>query len=105
MNTNHTPTPWTFVVHSNGMHSIVQDDSGYPVAIANMGNVGKIDKERARPNAAHIVKCVNAHEELVAALIQLREYAHLMATSDHNSHEEARKLLTTADIALNKAGL
>jgi hypothetical protein len=61
--TQHTPTPW----HVN------KDD---PAAIFNSmgGYVTRIDgnavqtRAAIEANAAHIVRCVNAHDELVAAL-------------------------------------
>lgn len=55
---NHTPTPWKDpnVIDNEGFHAIVT-------------TIGKIictvfQKE----NAAHIIKCVNMHDELVEAL-------------------------------------
>lgn len=55
-NAEHTPTPWTY--------------DGYYIVSPVNGDVAQT--LRNRPNghvdAAHIVKCVNAHDELVAAL-------------------------------------
>lgn len=58
----HTPTPWRLGEASNEYQSIVCDDNANGVTFW----VANVD---ARANvAAHIVKCVNLHDELVDAL-------------------------------------
>ena len=52
----HTPVPWTH----DGWHR-VQDSSGRAV----------IADTEEMADAAHIVRCVNAHDELVAALWEI----------------------------------
>ena len=64
----HTPAPWTISDHSN---TDIADAKGDPVGETFSrywdGHTDHFDAER-RANAAHIVRCVNAHDELVAAL-------------------------------------
>lgn len=63
MKTKHTPTPWKFDGES------INDLQGNTVAFPRSGGFmpGHRD-ENLRANAAHIVKCVNLHDELVDAL-------------------------------------
>ena len=73
----HTPTPWRVTERSGG-------PSGYDVMC---GTIRMAASQRER-EAAHIVKCVNAHDELVAAL---REIA--MDSTDENARDIARAAL------------
>jgi hypothetical protein len=64
--TKHTPTPWWFDDRwDNFCNGCVIDGQGTQriAAAFYMGGT-----QAARDNAAHIVRCVNAHDELVAAL-------------------------------------
>ncbi len=58
--TKHTPTPWDHIngvyTQENGYFSMVQTPDGCVAYV--------FDKE----DAAHIVKCVNMHDELVEAI-------------------------------------
>lgn len=56
----HTPTPWK--VYQFGGVQVGQEDTGE--AICSMWG----DKHEGEANAAHIVKCVNMHDELVEVL-------------------------------------
>lgn len=65
--TKHTPTPWkhgfkradeSVVISSGGL--------GLTVAVVHQGAINN-----AQANAANIVKCVNMHDELVDALIDI----------------------------------
>ena len=70
MTKEHTPTPWK--VYLYGGVQIGQEDTGE--AVCSMWG----DKQEGEANAAHIVKCVNMHDELVEALedaIQLLQMA------------------------------
>src|SRR3974390_1068558 len=64
MTTKHTPGPWRIEDHSDVTDS---DES-----LVTHG-VGIADEADANP--AHIVRCVNAHDELVAALDMLMDSA------------------------------
>ncbi len=52
----HTPTPWKTIPRANGSLDILGGEIGYWLATAT------------EHNAAHIVRCVNAHAALVDAL-------------------------------------
>lgn len=59
----HTPTPWIY----DG-YEVYSDDCEYhPVANSTPNHTCR-DDEEGIANAAHIVKCVNMHDELVEAL-------------------------------------
>lgn len=63
----HTPTPWIASDRRVSAHDGTQIAS----AMLNGSTVGNhIDTDVA--NAAHIVRCVNSHDELVAALAKAR---------------------------------
>ena len=68
MNAKHTPTPWEL---GTG-HKIAKDHaicSGPIIIAAIKGNgypIGEGWSETSAADAAHIVRCVNTHEELVA---------------------------------------
>lgn len=77
----HTPTPFiaknTFIV------------SGDDIIASCI--TATIDAEKGKANATHIVKCVNMHDELVEALIDIYDHADAEAS-------------TMAEKALKKAG-
>lgn len=58
----HTDTPWQLFDSS----SVIAVDQHRAIAICS--NVGGIDDQQSKANAAHIVRCVNSHDELVKAL-------------------------------------
>jgi hypothetical protein len=68
MSTNHTPGPWR-VTDADGC---TDGDDIKATILADSGRlICHIDRDYRAPaeaNAAHIVRCVNAHDELVAAL-------------------------------------
>lgn len=78
----HTPTPWEVVVAPSGTPDIT-DNKGNIVAAIFGGS--------AEANDAHIVQCVNLHDELVEAL---REIA--SDTNDGKSEIVAREALKKA---------
>ena len=65
MTTNHTPGPWTVSEGATGERTVIWAKGAYLARID--GNCGQSQADR-EANAAHIVRCVNAHDELVAAL-------------------------------------
>jgi Tat protein secretion system quality control protein TatD with DNase activity len=69
--TAHTPTPWGIPVadHTNSQYDIFGDHWELAAKCSD------------RDNALHIVRCVNAHDELVAAL---RKIENLHASGDVN---------------------
>lgn len=66
MTKEHTPTPWVLDDDGDGDYKIISEDgrliavetSYYPIA-------------PSIEDAAHIVKCVNMHDELVGALLAI----------------------------------
>jgi hypothetical protein len=64
MSTNHTPTPWRVTTTAYGRPLIESSDGTEICKLFSYNSEGYA-------TADHIVRCVNAHDELVAAL----EYA------------------------------
>lgn len=64
----HTPTPWGAVKYESGWALIgpTSDDK-----------IARVEKTNGHANAAFIVRAVNAHEELLAALRSLTKQIHL----------------------------
>ena len=61
---NHTPTPWQ-ISSANAFHRAMI--FAYP-AHKQTAVAALTEGDNADANAAHIVRCVNSHDELVAAL-------------------------------------
>lgn len=84
----HTPTPWAVIVDG-----YVDDLDG--IAIADCAIcTNKRSYEEHKANAAHIVKCVNLHNELVEALERALSTVrtHAMQTYSKSSAKEAVQL-------------
>jgi hypothetical protein len=69
MSAQHTPGPWV-------QHALMVSEAGQPVGrerdICHCGLGMRRDAHESEANAARIVQCVNAHDELLAALILAR---------------------------------
>lgn len=65
MTTKHTPTPWEVFDTLDS-----DDDDVLPVIELRHGN-SYVATVNDMPDADHIVRCVNVHDELVAALREL----------------------------------
>ena len=61
METKHTPTPWIHLEGGDGHFSITGDGKEVAFTPPDYPFV------HARANAAHIVRCVNSHDDLLAA--------------------------------------
>lgn len=64
----HTPTPWHYTPGNPMVYGASTDSKGggrQEVALAREVYMNRSERET---NAAHIVKCVNLHDELVEAL-------------------------------------
>jgi len=73
----HTPTPWSLGMRTATYGKIMSDDTERPCIAHVMqmaGPDGKPDAE-SLANAAHIVRCVNHHDELVNALRGMLNWA------------------------------
>lgn len=101
---NHTPTPWVFkdlakeyndegspsyeVCGGDGKTTYLFDDTAY------------YPSAPSKDDAAHIVKCVNTHEELLGVLEEAREFV------DSNSepwYKSGQELLSRIDKTINEA--
>jgi hypothetical protein len=98
MTTSHTPTPWIVngksIEYGEGLSgglvaACVEDVFGNSIDDADM---------------AHIVRCVNAHDDLVAALKDLDDcYCEVGGQLTHVQRANHRKVLMQARAALEKA--
>lgn len=108
---SHTPTPWS--IESNDLVTIYADDDCdlHPIA-STAGNptCRMLDEQEA--NAAHIVRCVNAHDELVTALRnvlgaqQAEAKARLMcdaAVENYSDSQRELNALVKAQVAASEA--
>lgn len=75
---DHTPTPWK-IGYSDGSGIGANDDDGFTITDASDHSVvmsgdsfGLVYGIKKRPDAALIVKAVNSHDTLVAALIKAK---------------------------------
>jgi hypothetical protein len=99
MTTSHTPTPWTTGISSNkkngdAWRDILADWNGKPLYLG----------EAQKNDAAFIVRCVNAHDDLVAALKDLDDcYCEAGEQLTHIQRANHRKVLMQARAALDKA--
>ena len=85
--TKHTPTPWA--VSDDGGPCIETEGGGRTVAI--LGEDPQMTEGEHKANAAHIVRCVNTHAALLAALKRIA-----VGTTFGNSTEPAWVLNTIA---------
>ena len=104
METKHTPTPWKAekgrtVMHVTGQHFGVCQISttGYR---GDTPEDKRMYAERAEANAAFIVRAVNAHDELVAALEDVRAYAADFTHGDRLVQEMVSGIFSRADRTL-----
>ena len=98
MTTSHTPTLWHASVNQNRPSDVtIFASPGRSGPIAEIVNAGP---DLALANAAHIVLCVNAHDDLLAALIELEDVLGRMNESGDCGHN-AR--LSRARAAIAKA--
>lgn len=67
MNAQHTRTPWR-VMSKEGRYIAAANEAGVDVVIADLRNEHGCVTPSTKDNAAFIVRAVNAHDELVAAL-------------------------------------
>lgn len=64
----HTPTPWRV----DGRQIIGTNDRGFEDVLAEMLKWSEPYTSTQQANAEHIVKCVNAHDELIGELQNFR---------------------------------
>lgn len=85
--TKHTPTPW---VHKDGE---VYEENDFKIFDAYNSD---FLYEEDKANAAHIVKCVNMHDELVEVLSKFMDFK--------DSDYVPNNMFKRAEEALKKAG-
>jgi hypothetical protein len=106
--TKHTPTPW-HAISQGTAHFISQaSDEEFRFAIAKVfeqtyhPDGPSAAWHEAKANAKHIVRCVNAHDELVAALQSIKDWCfpapvEMPDDSDARCEWYARRLLIIAN--------
>jgi hypothetical protein len=79
--TKHTPTPWMAVEHSwstTGIYAKDQSEGGTIAVLCIEGEAAEDTQEELEAwmaaNAAFIVRAVNSHEQLVAALNKIHNW-------------------------------
>jgi cell division protein ZapA (FtsZ GTPase activity inhibitor) len=102
----HTPTPWKTlkgrtVLHIMGAHHGVCQISTTGYKGSTRAEL-KEYAERAEANAAFIVRAVNCHDELVAALEKARRQLHRCMTVSGNDTEYADAAVEYIDAALSR---
>lgn len=72
MSQKHTLLPWVVFEDesADGIGTFIGNEQTKTI-IAHLGKDGETSAGYCKPNAAHIVKCVNMHDELVAALVKI----------------------------------
>jgi hypothetical protein len=77
----HTPTPWKVYRTTDGNSVLgIGDKDGVGITDPRFALWG--DPAEAAANAAHIVRCVNAHDALVAVLMKYSHEGHLQSFED-----------------------
>jgi hypothetical protein len=76
----HTPAPWKYIRHGQS-NFLWSDKTNCPLGVDIQQVLGRPEHE-VEANAAHIIKCVNAHDELVMVLKDLVYQCHAYGNSD-----------------------
>lgn len=103
--TEHTPTPWRIATFTNDCRVSGQDGIG--IAVTNGVSPRRDNYAENKANSALIVRAVNAHDELVAALVQAIESEGfgISGPTDHRAAEDGEPVwVCNARAALAKAG-
>lgn len=102
----HTPLPWErrlsamgrpFIINPKAPLAKDQDDI-HGKCIAQVSGLGNANEQEQRDNAAFIVRAVNCHDDLLAALEEL-----YMALHGRVHSNRALRALAQAETALAKA--
>lgn len=100
MNTQHTPGPWTYLRDQDGRVSIAPTDGiSDGSALAYMTVRGKLNEERAIPNAALMA----AAPDLLADLRQAANMLHAIARGESFKASEYIEILAGFDATCRKA--
>ena len=100
MNAKHTPTPWSIVPQNDGSSIIAKmhEDASKGFRIVCHAWLRRDSQAEDQANAAFIVRAVNAHDDLVAALSNLVAIIEdgNKATTESSSYACARAALAKA---------
>lgn len=96
--TKHTPTPWELDDDGDGDYKIISEE-GHLIAV----ETGYYPIAPSIEDAAHIVKCVNMHDELVEVIERLLPIAEDGEFQYGHSPEESEDIIFARE-ALKKAG-
>lgn len=96
----HTPTPWKINQAGENIYLYVDVPSEHWPTHAVIANLDD-DMGNAKENAAHIVKCVNAHEELLNLLYTCQGFTQALALGKHEGaillHKEITQAIAKAE--------
>lgn len=99
MSTLHSPAPWRAIFEE--AVAIFGADSARVAVLTNLHINGRRDPELVAANARRIVQCVNAHDELVAALRRslgwLSSYPGGGTLGENGPYEQARAALAKVE--------
>lgn len=97
----HTPTPWD----ADGVY-VMYHDAELSITVAGCAISPRMDSSKAKANAAFIVRAVNAHDDLVAALKVAQSHLRTLRgdrRNEPNSDQIDRAVFDAIDAALAKA--
>lgn len=89
----HSPTPWHKSDLGQGLRDLIVDADNQPVCVMQ-----QVDRNEVI-DTAHIIRCVNAYDQLVNALLFIRNYA-----LKRDFLIEIQPIIDAAEIALDAAG-
>ena len=91
--TKHSPVPWTVELDGDHKDTRVKADKG----LISVAICGPWTCVASRLNAAHIVHCVNLHDELVEALKACENYCNEDTSGSYMALTAARTVLAKAE--------
>lgn len=96
---SHTPTPWYWHVYDSEMRAVADGETIFEVSWAK-------PNDNIEADAAFIAKCVNAHDELVEALVRARKHLRdLGIKSDGERRGVFKVAIAEVNAALTKVGV
>jgi hypothetical protein len=100
--TKHTPTPWHIRNANTDSPVIAYSDGEICSYVLHESLIAEEHGGTALDNARYIVRCVNAHAELVAALREANKALRDVVTTKDAFTEKAARALTEVRAALAK---
>lgn len=103
MSTKHTPTPWAVTPIGQGTNDFCIHAAGIPWQLAYLAANSQIDWP-VEANAAFIVRAVNSHDDLVAALKEARSMLKVVSIDEAEDYRQSwERGLAKIDAALSVA--